>query len=40
MPLILNPGAALQALADFFDSHALLSKDEFIHLLRRSQGLQ
>jgi hypothetical protein len=40
MPIILNPAAALQALADFFDGHALLSKDEFIHLLRKSQGLQ
>jgi hypothetical protein len=39
MPIILNPGAALQALADFFDGQPLLSKDEFIHLLRKSQGL-
>jgi hypothetical protein len=39
MPIILNPAAALQALADFFDGHALLSKDEFIHLLRKSQGV-
>ena len=40
MPIILSPAAALQALADFFDGHALLSKDEFIRLLRKSQGLQ
>src|SRR5262249_41522558 len=39
MPIILNPGAALQALADFFEGHTLLSKDEFIRLLRKSQGL-
>ena len=39
MPIILNPGAALQALADFFESHTSLSKDEFFRLLRKSQGL-
>ena len=39
MPIILNPAAALQALADFFEGHSLLSKDEFIRLLRKSQGL-
>jgi hypothetical protein len=39
MPIILNPAAALQALADFFEDHTLLSKDEFIRLLRKSQGV-
>jgi len=39
MPIILNPGAALQALADFFEGHTPLSKDEFLRLLRKSQGL-
>ncbi|HZT00462.1 MAG TPA: PilZ domain-containing protein [Terriglobales bacterium] len=39
MPIILNPAAALQALADFFEGHTLLSKDEFIRLLRKSQGV-
>jgi hypothetical protein len=39
MPIILNPAAALQALTDFFDGHTLLSKDEFIRLLRKSQGV-
>ncbi len=39
MPIILNPAAALQALADFFEGHTLLSKDEFIRVLRKSQGL-
>jgi PilZ domain-containing protein len=39
MPIILNPTAALQALADFFEGHTLLSKDEFIRLLRKSQGV-
>lgn len=38
MPIILNPGAALQALADFFEGHTPLSKDEFLRLLRKSQG--
>src|SRR5215470_13537823 len=37
MPIILNPGAALQALADFFEGHTPLSKDEFLRL-RKSQG--
>jgi len=40
MPTILSPGAALQALADLFEGHTLLSKDELFHLLRESQGLQ
>lgn len=39
LPIILNPGAALQALADYFEKNALLSKEEFFQLLRRSQGL-
>jgi hypothetical protein len=38
MPIILNPGAALQALGDFFEEHTLLSKDQFFCLLRNSQG--
>ena len=38
LPIILNPGAALQALADFFETHATLSKEEFIRVLRKSQG--
>ena len=40
MPVILNPAAALQALADFYELQMLPSKDEFIRLLRKSQGLQ
>jgi hypothetical protein len=36
LPIILNPGAALQALADYFEKHAMLGKEEFVHLLRRS----
>lgn len=39
LPIILNAGAALQALADFFEGHTLLSKEEFIRVLRKSQGL-
>jgi hypothetical protein len=38
MPIILNPAPALQALADFFEGHTLLSKEEFVRLLRKSQG--
>jgi PilZ domain len=39
LPIIVNAGAALQGLADFFEGHAQLSKEEFIRLLRKSQGL-
>src|ERR1700675_2278545 len=39
LPIIVNPGAALQALADFFEAHSLLSKEEFVRTLRKSQGL-
>jgi hypothetical protein len=39
LPIILNAGAALQALADFFEGHVLLTKEEFVRVLRKSQGL-
>jgi len=39
LPIILNAGAALQALADFFEAHTLLPKEEFMRILRKSQGL-
>jgi hypothetical protein len=39
MPIILNPAAALQALAEFFEDPTVISQVEFIRLLRKSQGL-
>ena len=39
LPIIVNAPAALQALADFFETHALLTKEEFFRVLRKSQGL-
>jgi hypothetical protein len=38
LPIIVTVGAALQALVDFFEVHALLTKEEFVHVLRKSQG--
>jgi hypothetical protein len=34
---IASPEIALQAVVDFFQSHSLLSRDEFLQLLRKSQ---
>jgi hypothetical protein len=39
LPIIVNAAAALQALADFFENRALLTKEEFVRVLRKSQGL-
>jgi hypothetical protein len=39
MPIIVNAAAALQVLAEFFEVHGQLSKEEFVRLLRKSQGL-
>ncbi len=39
MPIIVNAAAALQVLAEFFEGHVQLSKEEFVRLLRKSQGL-
>ncbi|HST09706.1 MAG TPA: PilZ domain-containing protein [Terriglobales bacterium] len=39
MPIIVNAPAALQVLAEFFEIHVQLSKEEFVRLLRKSQGL-
>jgi len=39
LPIIVNAAAALQALADFFENRALLTKEEFVRILRKSQGL-
>jgi hypothetical protein len=38
MPIV-NAAAALQVLAEFFEVHVQLSKEEFVRLLRKSQGL-
>jgi hypothetical protein len=39
LPIIVNAAAALQALADFFETGAQLTKEEFVRILRKSQGL-
>lgn len=39
LPIIINPAAALQVLAEFFETYANLTKEEFVRLLRKSQGL-
>jgi hypothetical protein len=39
MPIIVNAAAALQVLAEFFEVHVQLTKEEFVRLLRKSQGL-
>jgi PilZ domain len=39
LPLVVNPAAALQAVADFFEKRGLLTKEEFVQILRRSQGV-
>jgi PilZ domain len=39
MPVVLDLAAALRALTEFFETRGLLSKEEFIRVLRRSQGV-
>lgn len=39
LPLVVNPAAALQALVEFFEKRGLLTKEEFVQLLRHSQGV-
>jgi PilZ domain len=39
MRIIVNTAAALQVLAEFFEVHVQMTKDEFVRLLRKSQGL-
>jgi hypothetical protein len=36
MPIVLDAGAALRALTEFFDTRGLLTKEDFIRVLRRS----
>lgn len=38
LPIIVNVGAALQALVDYFERHTLHTKEEFVKVLRKSQG--
>lgn len=37
IPVIASPAAALQAIADFFEAHSILTKHEFLQLIRKSQ---
>ncbi len=37
LPLIVNAGAAVKALAEFFEGQGVLSKEEFVRILRKSQ---
>ncbi len=39
IPLIADPAAALQALADFFDNRQMLMRDDFLRILRQSQKI-
>ncbi len=36
--LVTNPGAALQAVKNFFDERHILSREEFFRILRKSQS--
>jgi PilZ domain len=38
VPSIANPGAAVQAIVKFFDERHMLSREEFIRILRKSQA--
>jgi hypothetical protein len=37
IPVIASPAEALQAIANFFETHSVLAKYEFQHLIRKSQ---
>jgi hypothetical protein len=37
VPLITNPQAAIQALTEFFESHQILMRDDFLRILKKSQ---
>lgn len=37
VPLISNPQAAIQALTEFFESHQILMRDDFLRILKKSQ---
>jgi hypothetical protein len=38
LPIIVNAAAALQALAEYFETHNVLSHEDFVRVLRSSQG--
>lgn len=38
VPVITDPAAALQALIEFFDNRHMLMREEFLRILRKSQG--
>jgi hypothetical protein len=38
MPIISNPAAAVQALTEFFENRQMLMRDDFLRILRTSQG--
>jgi hypothetical protein len=38
IPVIANPAAAVQAVISFFDERHILSREEFLRILRKSQG--
>ncbi len=38
VPLISDPKVALQALISFFEDHHMLTRDDFLRILRKSQG--
>jgi hypothetical protein len=38
VPLISDPGAAIQALVEFFDSRQVLMREDFLRILKKSQG--
>jgi len=40
IPLIAKPEAAVGALIEFFESHQMLLRDDFIRLLKKSQGAE
>ena len=37
VPLITNPQAAIQAITEFFESHQILMRDDFLRVLKKSQ---
>jgi len=37
MPMISDPGAAIQAVVEFFESRQVLMREDFLRLLKKSQ---
>jgi hypothetical protein len=38
VPLITDPGAAVQALIEFFESRQMLMREDFLRIVRKSQA--